>query len=273
MTTTWRLIITENMPGSWNMALDESLLYSAGAKITPPTLRIYGWNPGTLSLGYAQPVQNVDVSRLSCEGWDLVRRPTGGRAILHIDELTYSVTAPLDDPILTGSLLESYHTISRALIHGLERLKIDCSADKEYELPGASISPNPICFESPSNYEITYHGRKLIGSAQARKHNGLLQHGSLPLFGDLKRITRVLNYEDESARQLAARRLLERATTIELITGRMLPFQQVEDSIIEGFSSTLGIQFQNSAPLPDEFTMAQELMDTKYDSANWTFRI
>ena len=273
MSTTWRLIISENKPGSWNMALDESLLYSAGSKITPPTLRIYGWNPGTLSLGYAQPTQNVDVSRLGIEGWDLVRRPTGGRAILHIDELTYSITAPLDDSILSGSLLESYHTISQALIHALEILGIDASADKEYGSTVASNFPNPICFETPSNYEITYQGKKLIGSAQARKHNGLLQHGSLPLFGDLTRITRVLKYEDESARELAAKRLLDRATTIELVTGRVLPFQQVEEAIIEGFSTTLGIRFENSSPLPKELTLAEELITTKYDSANWTFRI
>ena len=163
--STWRLILSpEGESGAWNMAFDEALLkFTAGNKL-PPTLRLYHWQPPTLSLGFAQPAADVDLAKLKAHGWDLVRRPTGGRAILHIDELIYSVTASVDDPKLAGDLLESYHKISQALLAGLSKLGITASGDKTYNTVPSTNVKNPVCFETPSNYEITADGRKLIGS-------------------------------------------------------------------------------------------------------------
>ncbi len=133
--------------------------------------------------------------RRSCRphGWDLVRRPTGGRAILHTDELTYSVAGPQDEPRLAGSVLESYRVLAQALLYALQLLAIPAQAQ---EKPGTastgSPNQNPVCFEVPSNYEITVGGKKLVGSAQARRKEGVLQHGSLPLYGDLTRIVQAL---------------------------------------------------------------------------------
>ena len=219
MNPTWRLILSENEAGAWNMALDEAILLSTARKESPPTLRLYGWQPATLSLGFAQPSSDVDVKRLTQENWGLVRRPTGGRAILHVDELTYAVIAPQDDPLLAGSLLESYHTISRALLAGLVNLNIAAAGEQMYTSNNPGRSTNPVCFEIPSNYEITVNEKKLIGSAQARKHGGILQHGSLPIKGDITRITHVLNYETDQERMVAAANLDAHATTLEALLG------------------------------------------------------
>lgn len=273
MTSSWRLIISEPHYGAWNMALDEALLKSAAKKTALPTLRLFNWDPATLSLGFAQPHSDVNIKNLETKGWTLVRRPTGGRAILHIDELTYSVTAPLDDPILSGSLLESYRTISHALLQALARLGVNAVGDKEYPNGNGRSEPTPICFETPSNYEITSRGKKLIGSAQARKYGGLLQHGSLPLYGDLTRITHVLNYENEHTRQWDADQLLDHAVTLEMVLGNRIPWNIAAQAFIEGFSSTFKVDFEPSSPTESEMKMAEDLMHTKYNSPAWTNRI
>ena len=103
----WRLLYTPPSSGAWNMAVDESILEHINRGEALPTLRLYSWDPPCLSLGHAQSFTDVDVERLKANGWDVVRRVTGGRAILHTDELTYSVTGSADDPILTGGVLES----------------------------------------------------------------------------------------------------------------------------------------------------------------------
>lgn len=273
MTSSWRLIVSESNNGAWNMALDEALLKTAAAKSSPPTLRLFNWNPPALSLGFAQPHTDVDFGNLEAKCWTLVRRPTGGRAILHIDELTYSVTAPLDDPILTGSLLKSYRTISYALLQALARLGVDAVGDKEYPNGNGKSAPNPVCFETPSNYEITAGGKKLIGSAQARKYGGLLQHGSLPLCGDLTRITQVLKYENEENRLSEANQLLDHAVTLEMVLGSAIPWNVAAHAFVEGFSSTFNLDFEPLSPTESELEMAEELMLTKYNSSLWTNRI
>ncbi len=160
-------------------------------------LRLFAWEPPCLSLGYAQNRDDVDDDELLRNGWELVRRPTGGRAILHTDELTYSIAAASDEPRVLGSVLESYCRLSKALLKALRKLGIEASAH-EIE-PGKKIKPlaGPVCFEEPSNYEITWNSKKLIGSAQARRINGVLQHGSLPLYGNLERIVMGLYFPDE----------------------------------------------------------------------------
>jgi len=120
MTDTWRLLITPPARGAWNMAVDQAILEHIGRGESIPTLRLYSWQPPCLSLGYAQPFADVDVARLNERGWDVVRRPTGGRAILHTDELTYSITAPNDEPRVAGSILESYNRLAGAVIASRE---------------------------------------------------------------------------------------------------------------------------------------------------------
>src|ERR1700690_3012588 len=147
MTDTWRLLITPPARGAWNMAVDESILEHIGRGESLPTLRLYSWQPPCLSLGHAQPFADVDVARLNEHGWDVVRRPTGGRAILHTDELTYSITAPIDEPGAAGSILESYNRLAGALLQAVKSLGLPVEIKEDSGV--SHETPNPVCFEVP----------------------------------------------------------------------------------------------------------------------------
>ena len=271
MTSIWRLIITPPSPGAWNMAVDEAMLESIGRGDSLPTLRLYAWSPACLSLGVAQPYADVDFARLRLRGWDVVRRITGGRAILHTDELTYSVVGPVDDPILAGSVLESYNRIARALLTAVRAL--DLPVEMKEGKADENGTSNPVCFEAPSTYEITVNGKKLIGSAQARRKEGVLQHGSLPLTGDLARITQALAFANESARAQAATRLLARAATVESALGRAVAWDDAAGAIVRAFEAELGIRFEREELSTKEKTRADELVREKYGNARWTERV
>lgn len=297
--SSWRLIQSPPDHGAWNMALDEAILEATASAEVLPTLRLYAWQPACLSLGYAQPISDVDLQKLHANGWELVRRPTGGRAILHIDELTYSVCGPQDEPRLAGSILESYRTLSAALLAALHRMEIPAQALPKNDTlnPERSRSDqNPVCFETPSNYEITVAGKKLIGSAQARRsfshartleiergapgtdrsdsnrdcHTGVLQHGSLPLYGDLTRITQALLFPDHTARQRAAERLLNRATTAELALGQILSWEEAACAIRTAFEQSLNLDLIQSELTSNELHRAEQLYREKYANPAWT---
>jgi lipoate-protein ligase A len=266
----WRLIRHPPDSGAWNMAVDEAILEAVGQGAVPPTLRLYAWRPPCLSLGYAQAVTDVDHQALAARGWQLVRRPTGGRAILHTDELTYSVIGPLDELRLAGGVLESYQRLSRALLAALHQLGIAAAAQ---ESRAAQDLANPVCFEVPSNYEITLDGKKLIGSAQARRQGGVLQHGSLPLQGDLARITQVLRFTDETARAVAATRLLERAATAEAALGYPLAWESAAQAFAAAFARQLHLEWMPGELTQPEQARAEELAREKYAHPGWTERV
>lgn len=251
------------------MAVDEAVLAYVARGDALPTLRLYAWSPPCLSLGHAQPVSDVDRAALAVRGWALVRRPTGGRAILHADELTYAVIAPVDHPLMAGGVLESYRRLAAALLDALHRLGIP--ADMQGE--AARKLDGPVCFEVPSNYEITVGGKKLIGSAQARKRGGVLQHGSLPLYGDLTRITRVLRFPDEAARAQAAARLLDHATTAEAVLGHAPSWDEAANAFIEAFAATFQLSLQRGELSPAERRLAEQLLAEKYAHPDWTERV
>jgi lipoate-protein ligase A len=268
----WRLIISTPGTGAWNMAMDEAILESATHKTSPPTLRFYAWSPPCISLGYAQPISNIDLERIQALKWDIVRRPSGGRAILHTDELTYSIAAPLDDPHFSGGVLESYRHISQGLVEGLRLLHLEIEVQTEVQLTSTERE-QAICFEIPSSYEITSEGRKLFGSAQIRRKGGVLQHGSLPLAGDITRICQALNLPDEEERAHAASHLRERATTIEQLLGKSVPWQDAVNAMLEGFNTALGIHFDQQEVSQEEMERAKWLCMEKYGQQEWIERL
>jgi lipoate-protein ligase A len=255
------------------MSVDEAILehVQAGRGESLPTLRLYAWNPACLSLGHTQPFADVDTARLRERGWDVVRRATGGRAILHTDELTYSVTGSAEEPVLTGGVLESYNRLAQALFLAVKELglPVEIKAGK----PNDTTAPNPVCFEVPSTYEITVKGKKLIGSAQARKKEGVLQHGSLPLMGDLTRICQALTFEDEPARQSASQRLLTKATTVESALGRVVTWETAAQAFVRAFETQLGLCFEKGELSESESRRAEELVKEKYGHPSWTERV
>lgn len=268
----WRLLIHRPHHGAWNMAVDEALLESVYNGEGLPILRLYAWQPACLSLGHAQPFSEVNTEVVEAQGWGIVRRPTGGRAILHVDELTYAVIAPQADPRVKGGVLESYLRLSEALLEALRILGLQPQAN-ETSAQLNTKQPNPVCFEVPSNYEITVSGKKLIGSAQARRRDGLLQHGALPLHGDLTRIISALTFADQAAQTKARQRLLAHATTVERELGTAPSWEQASQAFQKAFQEVLNLNL-----LPDEMTdqetqRAEELMREKYTHPSWTERI
>jgi lipoate-protein ligase A len=255
------------------MAVDEALLEHIGRGASLPTLRLYAWDPACLSLGHAQPSADVDRARLQEHGWEVVRRLTGGRAILHTDELTYSVTGSAEEPVLAGGVLESYNRLAQALLLAVKSLELSVEMKEAASHTGSVTHANPVCFEVPSSYEITVAGKKLIGSAQARKKEGVLQHGSLPLTGDLTRICQALVFESESARANAAQRLLARATTVESALGRAVSWETAAQAFIHAFETQLGFCFERGDLSESESCRAEELVREKYDHPSWTERV
>jgi len=270
---TWRLIISSSPDhGAMNMAIDEAILSAIGVGLAPPTLRLYSWKTPCLSLGFAQSASDINLKRLTELNWQLVRRPTGGKAILHCDEVTYSVIAPSDEPRVRGGVLSSYLCLSKGLLTSLSILGASAYAKENYTNSKAAKPNGPICFEVPSNYEITINGKKIIGSAQARRDVGVLQHGTLPLFGDITRIIQVLKFRSREEQIEAFSSLLEHATTLETALGKIISWESACQALAEGFSTALNLNLIEQQLLPQEIEIAQELFESKYHHDSWTFR-
>lgn len=185
----WRRLETGARSAAWNMACDAALLDRVGAGASPPTFRLYGWNPPAVSIGRHQPPPGDRArSALADRGIDWVRRPTGGRAVWHAAagrELTYAVVAPRGAPPLAGGLVDVYRQIHEALAEGLASLGIDVGLARRVRgVRPAGPTRRTACFAATVPWEIEAGGRKLVGSAQCRGRRAFLQHGSIPLAGD-----------------------------------------------------------------------------------------
>jgi lipoate-protein ligase A len=262
---TWRLLLSAPADGATNMAIDEAILHTVAAGNIPPTLRFYAWEPPCLSLGRAQKASDVDLNALRAAGFGLVRRPTGGKAILHINELTYSVVAPETELRVEGGVVESYRRLSAGLTRGLEKLGgTGIVAD---QLAENRRLEGPVCFEIPSDYEITVGGKKLVGSAQMRTQGAVLQHGALPLHGDIARICPLLAAHPDPARVRA------RATTVEAAFGKQISWDEAADALAAGFAEALNLRLGLEELTEEERTQTKLLRDEKYGTQTWTQRV
>lgn len=251
------------------MAIDEAIMSAVGSGLQPPTLRLYAWDPPALSLGYSQPISDARKPALKALGWGIVRRPTGGRAILHTDELTYSFCAPVGGRYFQGGVLPSYRRLSRGLARGLRLLGLAVEARP------AAVSPsfdNPVCFEVPSAFELIVSGRKICGSAQVRRREAALQHGTVPLYGDLSRIVRVLNFATSDQASYAQARLDASAGTISGLLGQKVSWDQVADALTEGFTQALEIDLLEADLSSAELGNLEELI-AKHRSRKWLERV
>jgi lipoate-protein ligase A len=261
----WRLLNTGHLDGAMNMAIDEAISRAVQSGLVLPTLRFFGWQPACLSLGQAQPGADVDRDTCRSLGVDVVRRPTGGRAILHTDELTYSVIAPENEPRVQGTLVDSYRNLSEGLLNGLMLLGVPT---RQVERPDAhDRDQGPVCFEVPSNYEIVFDGKKLVGSAQMRKSGVVLQHGSIPLCGDITRISQCLTGRPDPVR------VRQRATTVEAAIGRVVDYESAARSMTDGFACSLDLDLQPGELTSQECGWADELRRDKYAAESWTYRL
>jgi lipoate-protein ligase A len=261
-----RLILDVPADGASNMARDEAISRAVASGAQPPTLRFYGWQPPCISLGQAQRIRSVDLEAIAADGVGVVRRATGGLAILHTDEFTYSLSLPVGHPLAEGDLMTSYRRIAGAIVDGLRRLGVSgVNADRVAKEDRAK---GPVCFEAPSDYEVVggATGKKLVGSAQWRRVDGILQHGSLPLRGDIARICRYLVGAPPPDQVRA------HAGTLAEVIGREAGWDEVAAAWRAAFAETLGIAFEAAALSEQEAAAERELRASRYADDAWTRR-
>ncbi|MDI3327379.1 MAG: biotin/lipoate A/B protein ligase family protein [Alicyclobacillaceae bacterium] len=257
------------------MAVDEAILIVHGEGSVPPTLRFYAWDPPTLSIGYFQRAEKeIDFESLRRRGYGFVRRPTGGRAVLHDREVTYSVVVSESYPGMPESVTESYRVISEGLVRGLRRMGLDAGfARPDEEQRKRLLEPgSAACFDSPSWYEVVVEGRKLIGSAQTRQRGVILQHGSLLLELDARALFGVLRFPSEKVRERLLRSFLHHAVALGDLTGGKVSREEVEKALVEGFADALGVEMVPGELTDRERTLAETLVREKYGSDAWNFR-
>lgn len=257
----WRLIVDAADDGAWNMAVDEALVESCERAATPPvpTLRLYGWAPATLSLGRSQSASGAhDADFLAREGIGLVRRPTGGTAVLHEFERTYAVAGPLGVPPFAGGVIATYAAIAEAVRQALRRFGVDAVPVAPQR--GARRHADAACFTHVGAWELAVDGRKLVGSAQARRRGAFLQHGSIPFRCDPARLCATLGARVDGSRFVD----LERAA------GREVDAAAFDAAVVSGFEETFSVRLRPGKLTEREELRAAELRCWKYDSIAWT---
>jgi len=265
----WRLILDRACDGATNMGIDEAMLVAVDEGKAPPTIRLYGWSPGCYSLGRFQPCSDLNEDARSIPGITWVRRPTGGRALYHsTSEVTYSIAAPLSDERVSGSVTESYRKISSCLVAGLRLLGADVQLAPKGD--ARLLRTNPACSTIPSQYELTYMGRKLIGSAQTRTRKALLQHGSIPLTDPQYKLFMGLSFPDNDTRLLAFQSSKNKATCLQEALGFVPEREDVEKALIEGFSLVWQLQLCVGDLTSYERQLAGQLANDKYRSLEWS---
>jgi lipoyl(octanoyl) transferase len=227
--------------GAYNMALDEELLARAQAAEKMPVLRFYTWDPAAVSIGRFQKIEEA-VNAGACErrGIDIVRRITGGRAVLHWRELTYSIIARTDAPLFPANVLGTYKLIAAGLLQGLRNLGIPAEMVSRSSRHAALVkkgAKDPACFSSPSWYEVLAHDRKIIGSAQRRLSGAFLQHGSI-----------LMDYDAAlEAEVIPGGSSIEGVTSIRQELGGDISLEEVKHAFVKGFSEALAIDFHLDA--------------------------
>jgi lipoate-protein ligase A len=234
----WRLVVDAPITGAANMARDRLLLDQLVAGERPPTLRFYGWDPACISLGLGQREEIFDLDAVRRAGLDVVRRPTGGQALLHDREVTYSVVASRLDPVVGGTLMDSYHAISEALLTGLRELGIEGEGAACEPRPASGVTP--VCFASASAEEVLVGGRKLLASAQWRSRGAFLQHGSLLLEDRQPELPSYM-------RDAAARALTPISISLSDLLPEVPPVPRLVEALAAGFSRALGVELVEEA--------------------------
>lgn len=243
------------------MAVDEAILVAVNAGAAPPTVRVYGWSPPTVSTGYAQDIgRELDIDECRRRGFGIVVRPTGGRAVLHAGELTYSVIGLSGEPPLGATIMETYLAIAQGLVAAVSLLGV--TADLAQVATGSrerSDGASPPCFASAGRFEVVVAGRKLIGSAQRRVGRAVLQHGSLLLDRTHEALADVQRVADERQREVFRRALASKTTNLADALGRPVAFAEIATAIRTGFETAWGFELAEGPLTERELEVSERL--------------
>ncbi|WP_096153451.1 MULTISPECIES: lipoate--protein ligase family protein [Bacillus] len=273
---TWRFIDSGEKSPYFNMALDEALLDWHSEGRIPPTIRFYGWNPPTLSIGYFQKVEkevNMDAVRESNLGF--VRRPTGGRGVLHDKELTYSVIVSEEHPDMPHTVTEAYRVISEGILEGFKSLGLDAYfaiPRTEEEKQGLKDPRSAVCFDAPSWYELVVEGRKVAGSAQTRQKGVILQHGSILLDIDEDLLFSLFNYPSERVKERMQKNFKNKAVAVNALRDKPVTVEEAKGAFKKGFEKGLNIHLEPYELTEEERAYVDKIVREKYATDDWNYK-
>jgi lipoate-protein ligase A len=250
---TWRFLDTGASTASLNMAVDQAILTTHATGECLPTLRIYQWSPPSISLGYFQRHHGIDLAACRNLGIDVIRRPTGGRAVLHFGDLTYSVVAGTNDGI-PATVTAAYHLICGGLLAAFRELGFEA----ELRSQGAKSSRLDVCFLTRTAGDILYEGRKFVGSAQTWNGSSMLQHGSITLEPHLE-VWLSLQGDTNLLSTDYAKALKDQMTSVEEILGHIPAIDKIAAALRNGMARVLGIEFMKGELSPKELNLADKI--------------
>lgn len=272
----WRFIDSKEGSPSFNMALDEALLDWNSEGKMPPVIRFYGWNPATLSIGYFQKVEKeIDMEAVKQHGLGFVRRPTGGRGVLHEHELTYSVIVPEAHPEMPNTVTEAYRVISEGILKGFHGLGMEAyfAVPKTAEERDSLKNPrSAVCFDAPSWYELVVEGRKVAGSAQTRQKGVILQHGSILLDLDEDKLFSLFKYPNDRVKERMQKAFKNKAVAINELTTEKITLDQAKTAFKKGFEEGLNIELEPYKLTDEEMAYVQKISKERYESDDWNYK-
>ncbi|MGN7387813.1 lipoate--protein ligase family protein [Sporosarcina sp. SAFN-015] len=274
--TVWSFLNSGKCSPSYNMALDEALLEWHSRGEIGPVLRFYEWEPATLSIGYFQRVEKeIDLDAVKKNGLGFVRRPTGGRGVLHEHELTYSVIVTEEYPGMPETVTEAYRVISGGLLEGFRNLGLHA----EFSLPATKEQndnlrrpKSAVCFDAPSWYELVVEGKKVAGSAQTRQKGVILQHGAILLSLEEDKLVSLFKFDSEESRERMRQSLPEKAVAIDRLTDRDISMEECVKAFAKGFETALDIVLMPMELTEEQQLFVKEIEEKKYANKDWTFR-
>lgn len=269
MTETWYFLDSGSGTPAYNMALDEALLNWHSEGKIPPTLRFYTWNPSALSLGYFQKMSKINLDGVRRHRLGLIRRLTGGRAVLHDGELTYSVVVSEAHPNMPKSVTEAYRVISEGVLQGFRELGLN--ADFAVPDPKMNQTQSAVCFDEPSWYELVVDGRKAAGSAQTRQKGVILQHGAIPLDTDEDKLFDLFVYPNREARDRAQQGFSSKAAAINRLRDQPVTVDDSKRAFQTGFEQGLDMELIPFSLSEEQQAEVWGIAEERYSNDDWTF--
>ncbi|UCE05799.1 MAG: lipoate--protein ligase family protein [bacterium] len=260
---TWRFLNTGLKDGFHNMAIDEVLATKSVPHDNKSVFRVYRWQPYAISLGYNQDPHDLNLEKCKHNKIDVVRRPTGGSAVLHAEEITYSIIVPKESEFYSSDILKTYNLISKGILKGLNLIGVKAElierVSRENEKRSAYKNKIP-CFSRSAKFEIAFQGKKLVGSAQRRFENSILQHGSI-LVGTFHLnladyIAAIKGHRVEKFRQALASKTI----SISQILPIKINYDKIIWAIKTGFQQCFNIYFFEGQLTPRENAEVQKLV-------------
>lgn len=271
----WYFIDSGKCSPSFNMALDEALLNWHSEEIMPPIIRFYEWQTATVSIGYFQSVErDINMTSVNKQQMGFVRRPTGGRAVLHEHELTYSIIVSENYPNMPETVTEAYRVLSEGLVLGFQHLGLQAAFSvPTEELKRALKQPkSAVCFDAPSYYELVVEGKKVAGSAQTRQKGVILQHGAILLSLNIEKLLSVFHFQSEEERAQMRLQLPNKAVAIDQLTNRKITINDCKKAFHLGFEQTLHIELVPYKLTEEQLHEVYKIERKKYANDAWNYK-